>query len=286
MVGQFRGDVLLCGSGKRLFSLLLTLLVHSALQTEKFYDVTAACTYILVTVVALQNVEATSWRHQVGLVGSCGAAHDSSVLVHVQVIAGAELLWALRLGLFLFSRVLSHEDVRFRKVKVRPMLFLVYWLMQALWITLTNLPVMLVLSTVRVTTATVPASPFELFALLLFVVGIVFEAVADWQKTVFKSDPQNAGRFIADGLWSVSRHPNYFGEVLLHIGITLFAFVNLLEYGNIAYAALVTPLFVTWLLTRVSGVPLLEKLADKRWGGEKAYQVYKQQTAVFIPFLW
>eukprot|EP01108_Squamamoeba_japonica_P010019 TRINITY_DN964_c0_g1_i2.p1 TRINITY_DN964_c0_g1~~TRINITY_DN964_c0_g1_i2.p1 ORF type:complete len:261 (-),score=59.90 TRINITY_DN964_c0_g1_i2:45-827(-) len=240
--------------------------ISSALQTEKFYDVTAACTYILVTVVALQSVEATSWRHQ--------------------VIAGAELLWALRLGLFLFSRVLSHEDVRFRKVKVRPMLFLVYWLMQALWITLTNLPVMLVLSTVRVTTATVPASPFELFALLLFVVGLVFEAVADWQKTVFKSDPQNAGRFIADGLWSVSRHPNYFGEVLLHIGITLFAFVNLLEYGNIAYAALVTPLFVTWLLTRVSGVPLLEKLADKRWGGEKAYQVYKQQTAVFIPFLW
>jgi len=110
----------------------------------------------------------------------------------------------------------------------------------------------------------------------------MFEVVADTQKSRFNTDPANKGKFIQSGLWSRSRHPNYFGEIVLWIGIAIIA-VPVLQGWQ--WIAMISPLFVTLLLTRVSGVPLLEKKAGKKWGGQVDYEEYKKNTPVLIPRL-
>jgi steroid 5-alpha reductase family enzyme len=123
---------------------------------------------------------------------------------------------------------------------------------------------------------------FAIAGLLVWLFGFVFEVVADSQKSRFSADPANKGRFIHTGLWSRSRHPNYFGEIVLWIGIAIIALPVLQGWQ---WVALISPIFVTVLLTRVSGVPLLEKKADKKWGGQADYEEYKKNTPVLIPRL-
>ena len=116
----------------------------------------------------------------------------------------------------------------------------------------------------------------------LWVIGFLIEVIADRQKTQFRNDPANKERFIQSGLWSKSRHPNYFGEIVLWLGITLIAIPVLQGWQ---WIALISPVFVTLLLTRVSGIPMLEAKAEKKWGEEEAYQDYKKNTPVLIPKL-
>jgi steroid 5-alpha reductase family enzyme len=106
--------------------------------------------------------------------------------------------------------------------------------------------------------------------------------VADNQKGRFKADPANQGKFISTGLWAKSRHPNYFGEIVLWIGVLLIA-VPVLEGWQ--WVALLSPVFVALLLVKGSGVPLLEAKADKKWGGQPDYEAYKKNTPVLIPKL-
>jgi steroid 5-alpha reductase family enzyme len=114
------------------------------------------------------------------------------------------------------------------------------------------------------------------------VFGFIFEVIADTQKSRFSANPDNKGKFIQTGLWSRSRHPNYFGEIVLWIGIAIIALPVLQGWQ---WVTLISPIFVTLLLTRVSGVPLLEKKADKKWGGQEDYESYKKRTPVLIPRL-
>jgi len=106
--------------------------------------------------------------------------------------------------------------------------------------------------------------------------------VADRQKGQFSADPANKGRFISTGLWAKSRHPNYFGEILLWIGVAIIALPVLQGWQ---WVALISPVFVALLITRVSGVPHLEKKADTKWGGQADYEAYKKNTPVLIPKL-
>jgi len=108
------------------------------------------------------------------------------------------------------------------------------------------------------------------------------EVIADAQKSHFNADPANKDKFIQTGLWSRSRHPNYFGEIVLWIGVLIIAMPVLQGWQ---WAALISPVFVTLLLTRISGVPLLEKKADQEWGGQAGYETYKKQMPVLIPRL-
>ncbi|MFP4656189.1 MAG: DUF1295 domain-containing protein [Candidatus Woesearchaeota archaeon] len=102
------------------------------------------------------------------------------------------------------------------------------------------------------------------------------ESFSDFQKLTFKKQPKNKGRFIKSGLWKYSRHPNYFGEILCWIGV--YVFCGVWMWG------LISPIFITTMLLFVSGIPLLEKKADEKWGGSREYQKYKHETPILIPW--
>ncbi|HNT55097.1 MAG TPA: DUF1295 domain-containing protein [Anaerolineaceae bacterium] len=228
-------------------------------QTEKFFDLTGSLTYISITILALILSPNLDGR--------------------AILIGGLVIVWALRLGTFLFRRVKkAGKDDRFDEIKPSFIRFLNVWTIQALWISFTAIAALITISTAT----RKELDFFALIGFLVWVAGFTMEAVADAQKSRFNADPQNAGKFIQTGLWSRSRHPNYFGEIVLWIGVMIIALPVLSGWQ---WVALISPIFVALLLTRVSGVPLLEKKADQKWGGQEDYEVYKKRTPVLIPKL-
>jgi steroid 5-alpha reductase family enzyme len=227
------------------------------LQTERFFDITGSLTYIVVAVI--------------GVLLSADVGARSFLLLAMVVI------WAVRLGSYLFLRIRkAGADKRFDDIKPSFARFLNTWTLQALWVTLTLAAALAAItSTQRVALGTVTA-----IGLVVWVVGIGLEATADAQKSRFRADPANKGRFIHSGLWSWSRHPNYFGEILLWVGVAVVALPVLRGWQ---WVTLISPVFVALLLLRVSGVPMLEKAADDKWGGQADYEAYKSRTSVLVP---
>ncbi|MGB8362380.1 MAG: DUF1295 domain-containing protein, partial [Acidimicrobiia bacterium] len=150
------------------------------------------------------------------------------------------------------------------------------WTIQGLWVLLTAAAALAIITT----SVRRDLGWLAYTGIVVWVVGFAIEVVADRQKSLFKRDPGNEGRFIATGLWAWSRHPNYFGEITLWTGVALMAIPVLSGWQ---WVVLVSPLFVTLLLTRVSGIPMLEAKADERWGDEPEYREYKTTTPVLIP---
>jgi steroid 5-alpha reductase family enzyme len=130
------------------------------------------------------------------------------------------------------------------------------------------------------TTTRKPLGLFALIGLLIWLLGFAFEVVADSQKNRFRANPENTGKFIQTGLWAWSRHPNYFGEIVLWIGVAVIALPIMQGWQ---WVTLISPVFVTLLLTRISGVPMLEKRAEEKWGGQADYEAYRARTPVLIP---
>lgn len=228
------------------------------MHTERYFDITGAVTYVSVMAFA---------------VFASGAVGARSLLLLALVI-----VWAGRLGSFLFRRVRrAGKDVRFDAIKQSLPDFLMTWTLQGLWVSLT-----LAAALGAVTGGAGRLDAFAIVGLCVWLIGFGFEATADRQKGQFRADPANKGRFIRSGLWALSRHPNYFGEIVLWTGIAIIAFPIL---GGWRYATLISPVFVYLLLTRVSGVPLLEKSAEERWGGQDDYEEYKRTTPVLVPWL-
>jgi len=226
------------------------------LRTEKFYDLTGSITYISVVVVAL--------------------ALSPSVHPRDWLLAGLVAVWAVRLGSFLFMRIMAAgEDRRFREVKTSAPRFLLFWTVQGLWVTFSLAAALAAITSEN----KVDLGGFALAGLLVWLLGFGIEVIADRQKSRFKADPANQDRFIHTGLWAWSRHPNYFGEIVLWIGVALIALPVLSGWQ---WLTLISPLFVIVLLTRISGVPLLEERADAKWGGQPDYEAYKAQTPVLV----
>jgi steroid 5-alpha reductase family enzyme len=187
------------------------------------------------------------------------------------------VIWASRLGLFLFRRILrAGKDARFDEIKPSFFRFLNFWTLQGLWVALTLAAAMAAITT----TTRKELGWFALAGGLVWVFGFAIEAIADAQKNRFRADPANKGKFIHTGLWAWSRHPNYFGEIVLWIGVAIIALPVLQGWQ---WVTLISPVFVALLITRVSGVPMLEKKADERWGGQEDYEAYKERTPVLIP---
>lgn len=226
-------------------------------QTEKFFDLTGSITYISVTIIALVLSPEVDGR---------------SVLLLALV-----MIWAARLGTFLFRRIhKAGKDARFDEIKPSFVRFLGAWTLQGLWVSLTLGAALAAITT----TTRKDLGLFALIGFLIWVFGFAVEVVADAQKNRFRGRPENKGKFIHTGLWALSRHPNYFGEIVLWIGVAVIALPILRGWQ---WVTLISPLFVTLLLTRVSGVPMLEKRADEKWGGQPDYEAYKARTPVLIP---
>ena len=229
-------------------------------RTEHYYDLTGSLTYMTLVAGALA-------------VGTQVAALQPRQLL----VGGLVLLWAGRLGSFLFFRVRRvGKDERFDTMKQSAPRFLIAWSLQGLWVFLTSLGALILL----VTPSVYPLGILDLTGFSLWALGFGIEVVADQQKKRFRSKPKGADKWIDTGLWAWSRHPNYFGEILLWTGV---AVIGCGVFSGGQWIGLISPLFVIWLLTQISGVPLLEARADKRWGHDPAYQAYKRDTPVLIP---
>jgi steroid 5-alpha reductase family enzyme len=187
------------------------------------------------------------------------------------------LIWAGRLGTFLFRRIQkAGKDERFDDIKPSFVRFLNTWTLQGLWVTFTLAAALAAITS----TTRKELGIFALIGGIVWVIGFTIEAVADAQKSRFRAQPENEGEFIHTGLWSWSRHPNYFGEIVIWVGVAIIALPILQGW---TYVTLISPVFVTLLLTRVSGIPMLEKRADEKWGDREDYQAYKENTSVLIP---
>ena len=226
-------------------------------QTEKFYDLTGSITYITVITVAVL----------------LSPAPDVRTLILWAVV----VVWAVRLGSFLFMRVrAAGSDGRFDDIKPSFARFLLAWTLQGLWVSFS-----LAAALAAITSAEKPGlGAFAVIGLLVWGAGFAFEVVADTQKSRFRAQPANKGKFINVGLWAWSRHPNYFGEIVLWIGVAIIALPVLQGWQ---FVTLISPVFITLLLTRISGVPMLEARADEKWGGQPDYEAYKASTPVLIP---
>ena len=229
-------------------------------RTEKFFDLVGSITYLSVTLLSLALVPETDLRSY--------------------LLAAMVCIWAGRLGSFLFARIhKAGSDQRFDKLKNSVVRFFGAWTLQGLWVTFT-----LAAALAGITSAKrEPIGTLALFGTLIWLTGFLLEAIADHQKSAFKKDPENRDNFIQSGLWSISRHPNYLGEIILWVGVSMVAIPVLQGWQ---WAMLSSPLFVALLLIRVSGIPLLEKKADEKWGGRSDYESYKKNTAVIVPKIW
>jgi len=226
-------------------------------RTEIYFDLTGSATYFSLAVFSFSQAKQKNTRQL--------------------VLTAMVLIWCIRLGSFLFARIhKAGKDSRFDKIKHRLPRFFNFWTIQGLWVFLTALPVWITNST----DAATPVNVIDCCGWGLWLVGFAIEVTADQQKTVFRSDDSNKGKFISSGLWAYSRHPNYLGEIILWSGVYISS-TNVLVGAT--HVALLSPLFVVFLLTKVSGIPLLEKSADKKWGGDKAYQTYKATTGCLVP---
>ena len=234
--------------------------IPSALaRTERYYDLVGGISYITVIAVAVLL--------------------SAELDLRATLVAAMVMIWSLRLATFLFLRVLAAgSDSRFDEIKTRPLRFLMAWTLQGLWVLLTSAAALAVITGgVRQ-----PLGAIGVLGIGIWLIGIVIEAVADRQKSTFRNDPANDGRFIDSGLWAWSRHPNYFGEIVLWTGVAIVA-VPVLHGWQ--WATLISPVFVIFLLTKVSGLPQLETKADERWGGQEEYEAYKRRTPILIPKL-
>tara|TARA_Y100000766_G_scaffold122349_1_gene105041 strand:- start:1258 stop:1971 length:714 start_codon:yes stop_codon:yes gene_type:complete len=234
------------------------------MKNEKFYDFTGMIAYLSIIIFAIQQKY----------------IQIHSIDIYSLVLCLLISIWTLRLGIFLFYRVLKvGEDIRFKDVKNNALKFFVWFSISSLWVSLTTIAAM------NVVTSKNYNKDLTLLCIgtIIWIIGFLFEIISDYQKIKFKNNALNKNKFIDSGLWSISRHPNYFGEIILWIGIYI---ITLPSTSGLEYLGIISPLFVIVLLNKVSGINLLEASADKKWGSSKEYQKYKKITPKLIPRLW
>ncbi|AQY03004.1 DUF1295 domain-containing protein [Microbacterium foliorum] len=231
------------------------------LRTERFFDLTGSLTFLAISVALVLLTpmpDARSW-----------------------ILAAMVILWAVRLGSFLALRVhKAGSDGRFDEIKGSPVRFLQVWVIQGAWVSITAAAAWIAISTDAAARA--PIGWLTVVGIVVWLLGMTIEIIADAQKSAFRADPKNKDEFIRTGLWSRSRHPNYFGEIVIWVGVFLTAAPVLAGWQ---WVAILSPLFVILLLTRVSGIPLLEARAEKKWGDRADYVEYRENTPSLIPRL-
>jgi steroid 5-alpha reductase family enzyme len=225
-------------------------------KTDKLTDISYAVTFVVVV-----------WS----LVLLVGATWLSMVLAMMVTV------WAIRLGSYLLIRIQRMgRDKRFDKMRSDFIKFAGFWLLQGFTVWMVLIP-----STMFISNRVVSVSVWAGVGVFVWVIGLIVETVADWQLFRFVNNPINKGKWIESGLWRYSRHPNYFGEITLWVGVYLYVVSGLI--GSQIFWGLLGPLYIAGLMIFVSGIPILERTADKRWGSKVGYQEYKRRTSVLIP---
>ncbi|KAJ3247666.1 hypothetical protein HDU78_003472 [Chytriomyces hyalinus] len=294
------------------FGIQFVFYIYSAArQTETLYDLSGSLTYIVCVLVAL-------------LLRDNGDVNAISSLHPRQIVAAAlVLIWALRLGSFLFMRfvfviitssfnkkpdpyptplrVQKHADRRFDTLKTNPVQFAIPWSLQVIWIFLTAFPVFAILG--NISTAQNAFGASDGIGIAIWVFGFVVEAVADAQKSAFKT--KNPTKFVSlsaavistdvalknaainlkqmqTGLFKYSRYPNYFGEVTLWVGMFILCANGFTDSWQ--WVTIISPIFVFCLIYFLSGVAMLEKSSEARYGQDPEFIAYKARTSKFI--LW
>ena len=239
----------------------LVFIPSAVVQSEKFFDLTGSLTYLTLIVLSLLL-----------------AGGQRALSPREYILSGMVVVWAVRLGTFLFRRIQRDgKDGRFDHLKVDPLRFLSVWTIQGLWVFFTSVCVLIIITRAG---AGEPLGLLDGLGMALWAAGFGIEVTADRQKSRFRARPASHGRFIDEGLWSLAQHPNYFGEILLWSGIAVVG-AGVFEGGQ--WIGLLSPLFVATLLLKVSGVPLLRQRAQERWGDDPDYAAYLARTRLLLP---
>ena len=246
-------------------AILLAFLIHwlffipaYLLKTEKFFDLTGSLTYISIMVYVVYTKN--NLQEQLGSI----------------ILGSLIILWAVRLGSFLFLRIKkAGEDKRFREIKTSFARFFLLWTISGMWVSFCS---MCALTAIASNDGVVVNNIFYI-GLVTFIIGLSIEIIADSQKTKFRKDPKNKDKFINEGLWAKSRHPNYVGEITLWAGVAIMSFSSLEGWQ---YISLISPIFTYLLLVYVSGVPQLTASGQKKWGHLESYQEYIKNTPTLI----
>ena len=246
-------------------AILLAFLIHwlffipaYLLKTEKFFDLTGSLTYISIMVYVVYTKN--NLQEQLGSI----------------ILASLVILWAVRLGSFLFLRIKkAGEDKRFREIKTSFARFFLLWTISGMWVSFCS---MCALTAIASNDGVIVNYTFYI-GLVTFIIGLSIEIIADSQKTKFRKDPKNKDKFINEGLWAKSRHPNYVGEITLWGGVAIMSFSSLEGWQ---YISLISPIFTYLLLVYVSGVPQLTASGQKKWGHLESYQEYIKNTPTLI----
>ena len=228
-------------------------------KTEKFYDLTGSLSYI--TIILYVLISSNNGINNFGNV----------------ILSSLIIIWTLRLGSFLFLRIKkAGEDKRFREIKKSFSWFFMAFTFSGMWVSICALCALTGISNgIELTGATY-------IGILLFVIGFTLEIIADTQKTNFRKLKDNKDKFITTGLWKYSRHPNYLGEIILWIGVAIISYSSL-EINQLF--TLISPIFTYLLLVHVSGINLLEKSGEKKWGDLNEYKKYKKETPRLFWFI-
>jgi steroid 5-alpha reductase family enzyme len=230
--------------------------VAAARRTDVVTDLSYSLTFAVLAVVLLFT----------------GAAEPIQLVASLLVV-----VWAVRLGTYLFRRIMRMKvDHRFDGMRDDPLRFARFWLLQAITVAVVMLPVTYLLD--RDDPPGIGA--WSIAGAAVWLVGLLVEAIADAQKSAYKAKAENRDRLVASGLWRYSRHPNYFGEMLVWWGLFLYT-VPVLH--GAAFAVVAGPVFITLLLLFVSGIPPLERSAEEKYGNDPAYREYKRRTSILVP---
>ncbi|MCA9383385.1 DUF1295 domain-containing protein [Candidatus Dojkabacteria bacterium] len=185
-------------------------------------------------------------------------------------------IWGIRLSGYLFYRILTiKNDKRFDGIREHFLKFASFWILQTVAIWIIFIP-----SAIVITKAPANITSLAITGLVIWAIGFVIETIADYQKFIFKQNVNNKGKWIDSGLWRYSRHPNYFGEILCWWGIYIF---GITYFQGLEFLSIISPLFITFLLLFVSGVPTLEKKYTERYKNNPEFQKYVSETSLIIP---
>jgi len=234
---------------------LLFFVIAFLFKTDKVTDLAYGLSFVILTLVNLfQNPRPDTWQ----------------IIVSLAIV-----IWGLRLTAYLFIRILKiKKDKRFDQIRKGFWSLAEFWIFQTVAVWLILLPYFIFL---KKPTDHQPGW-LSLTGLIIWLTGIIIETTADWQKFKFKN--KNPKKWTNIGLWKYARHPNYFGEMLCWAGL----FLSVLPYlSGWELTTVVSPIFIIFMLLFVSGVPILAKRHQKKYGKKTAYKKYKRNTRLLIP---